>query len=297
VKLCNARVLALQDAQVKVFDSPIVDRSKAWISRVIGGGVITPPTYAADQTVSIEIKKSALYDQAPEKMFAELQSLMRDLLDVDQITPPHESVEKEQRIAAYAFNQNVPVESIDHVTKKQMEASVRREEVFPGYQAMVEEGRAERYLKEIPFVLTHHIGGTMDMHRCRNIISTIIKGGGLLSRTERYARGIDRPSPFLDVDMVTGGGDSVFVSMYDKNPKKQAQKDPSKAYFFVIDPSVTDRLDWYAYHGDTFGEKGGSCFQKRDGADAFIKERQHGRNRPRNELMFPHGIPLDKLLA
>jgi len=247
--------------------------------------------------VSIEIKKDALGSQDPKIIFAELQGLMRDFLDIDDISPPNETVEQQQRVEAYAYNQNVSPEKIDAETRKRIESTVVREEVFPGYQAMVERGRAERYLEKTPFVLTHHIAGTLDMKHCRNIVCTILKTGGLLARTERYARGVEKPPTLLDPDMATGGGDCVFITLFDKNPKKKAQKDPSKAYYFVIDPAVTDRLDWYASHYDSFGSKDPSILKNRDGADAFIKERQEGRNRYSNELMFPHGIPTKQLLA
>lgn len=75
---------------------------------------------------------------------------------------------------------------------------------------------------------------------------------------------------------------------------------PGYSYRIIIDPSATNRTNWYAYDLDCFGttKPGQQCdsFRKRDSSIDFIKS-QIAEYSDCNEIMFRHGIPTNKFIG
>lgn len=154
------------------------------------------------------------------------------------------------------------------------------QEVFPGYFTIVDTGASEIYQREGPLFLIHTSNGVG--------IESILTNG-LLSRHERYKRGMDQKGIATTRDFYYGGADSVFLGCFpDQGSLNEVLRRSS--YTFIIKPEILDRTDWYAYNQAEFGNTEGTTFNTRPSPDKFLKSL---RENPilSNEVMMRRGVP------
>lgn len=119
--------------------------------------------------------------------------------------------------------------------------------------------------------------------------------GAALSLIERMNRDryADGQSP--EGDLEHGGANSVFLSMLTKGPGRAFFRDPMAQTWnrpeaiVIYKHELLDRIDWFAYDTDEFGETSESFMQRRPSPLAFFRS-QYRDNRSKNEIMMPHGI-------
>lgn len=161
-------------------------------------------------------------------------------------------------------------------------------EVFDGYSTYVDKKIYKEYKAAgLEYVWT-------GVQNTRSVVATY-KGGGLASTRRRCLNGFIGNGASTSSDMISGGADSVFTRMAPRNPKKwrepvkYAYSYGSGSYQIIIDPKITARTDWHAYHWDKFGATHGRDFEDRDSTLNFIKKEKK-EYRDGNEMMFRTGI-------
>jgi len=165
------------------------------------------------------------------------------------------------------------------------------ENVFDGYQAPVEHGILKDYKKAgLEYVWS---GVSSERSVVRALTSP-----GLLSTNQRTLYGLDirGSSPFPD--MRRGGSDSVFTRIGVKSKHNAAMFRQNYAggnYRIIIDPSVMERTDWYAYDFDNFGNTADIASLARKPLE-FIADMKD-TYRIDNEIMFRRGIPKENFIA
>lgn len=212
----------------------------------------------------------------------------------DALTPPdkdtetaykYEQLEKQHKLRTTAdfdayrepIEEESGVDLIDHLQRK---------EVLPGYSPVVDEGASKRYLEDGNVYLTHQfytdITGYIDPARVINAIR-----GGLYSSHERFKRGINVRGISTEKDFETGGADGVFLHAIPENAPVETRTFIAPTLFF--DPQILDRLDWYAYNSDAYGELASSVVPRVSPEEFFTAQRGDYSNS--NEIIMNRGIP------
>jgi hypothetical protein len=117
-----------------------------------------------------------------------------------------------------------------------------------------------------------------------------------LSLIERMNRDKDATGQSPEGDLVHGGANSVFISMLTKGPGRAYFNDPitrvwnAPEAIIVYKHELLDRIDWYAYNSDEFGETSEHFMKKRPSPTEFFRS-QWKKNNSLNEIVMPHGIP------
>ncbi len=156
-----------------------------------------------------------------------------------------------------------------------------------GYVTTREVGAGERYINQNEFVLLH----TSPVDNLAQVLKH-----GLLSRMERYKRGIGQKNIPATPDMESGGADSVFVGSFAKDNENLKMLMPSSGVTFVFKPSMLDRQDWYAYNSAKFGStKPEDLAESLAPADFFASQKQE--NILSNEIMLRRMITVDDIDA
>lgn len=167
-------------------------------------------------------------------------------------------------------------------------AKMVMKEVYPGYYTYVNEGIHKEYQKE---GLEYIWSGV----RTSDSIVAMVKGGGHASTLTRINTGFMGNGASMMDDIESGGADNVFTRIATKgaynNKATYRYSFGCGRYQVLIDPSVTDRTDWYAFHDDSYGTTRGSTYKNRPAAMQFVKE-ENQRYQSDNELMFRHGIDI-----
>ncbi len=126
-------------------------------------------------------------------------------------------------------------------------------------------------------------------------IFAIAAQGATLSLIERMNRDKDANGQSPEGDLAHGGANSVFISMQTKGPGRAHFNDPfTRAWnapeaIIVYKHELLDRIDWYAYNNDEFGETSEHFMKKRPSPTEFFRS-QFKKNNSLNEIVMPHGI-------
>lgn len=167
------------------------------------------------------------------------------------------------------------------------------QEVYPGYYTYVNPGIHKTYQKA---GLEYVWSGV----RTEQSVVAMVKSGGHASSMTRIKTGFMGDGASISDDISTGGADNVFTRVATKfanaNGEKYSQSFGSGTYQVIIKPSVTDRTDWYAFHGDHYGTTKGSRYADRPSAMDFFKT-ENGTYNAGNEMMFRHGIDIKDWLG
>ena len=228
--------------------------------------------------IKIEVP-SDMDPEETERILGEI--LEKDLGVPDALGEVPEESEREYKIARYEWQHAI----IGSLAPEQVEQAekLEREEVFPGYTTLVERGRHEKYLekygKDVRAV--HHLY----TENAKMVYRALTQG--LMCTTERYSRGVLSKGMSSDVDMDTGGADSIFTRI-----ATEAQREAMSGMVIVFKPEVFDRTDWYAYSCDLYGSTDGATFASRLSPDDILAKvtSPDGYYLSNNEQMFRTGI-------
>lgn len=191
--------------------------------------------------------------------------------------------DKASEIANFARNARISLKDFKNLVK---------EEVFPGYFTFVNKGAHKKYQAA---GLEYIWSGVST----KESVVAMVKSGGMSSTMSRIKTGFKGGSS-ADSDITSGGADNVFTRVASKLAAKNGQtyshSFASGDYQIIIDPAVTDRTDWFAFHHDEFGTTRDDKMEKRDSAVAFFAE-ENKKFHSGNEVMFRHGIDLKHWLG
>lgn len=160
-------------------------------------------------------------------------------------------------------------------------------QVLPDYQTLELPGVHKLYEEEGLDLLLHQSS-------VQGILGLAIDGA-TLSLIERMSRDPHADGQSVEGDLEHGGANSVFLSMLTKGPGRAHFRDPwmrtwnRPEAFIVYKHELLDRIDWFAYDKDEFGETSERVLDRRPSPLEFFRN-QYSLNRPTNEIMMPHGI-------
>lgn len=295
IELCKAKSIDYHDAKIKIFT-----RKNAILKQILHTLSFLPAepyaprlSEATKGLVSIEVPMNQADDQEinSDEIAQKINNILKNTLEIpNALDLPNEIAERDYKLARYCWHHKKDIDSLSDQEKQAIAERLVREEVFPGYYTMVEEGKHKEYQKIAPFAVVHNFWGQY-VDRDIGRIASILKGPGLFSRMERYQRGMET-RPAVDPDMQTGGADSVFAKLITKSDKDNAYK----GFTIIFTPDLLDRSDWYSYRQDCFGSTAPSNMKYRQTPEKMVELE---KNKPRydNELMFRTGIPVKKIAA
>jgi hypothetical protein len=291
--LCRARAVDFGLARVKIF------RPRTPVVRHVLDMVQTGQFSCRDAgTGMISIEMPASVDGRElddETLFREISDALEGLLDVPAaMEPPSEEDDRRYKEHRYVWHNMIDRDSVDESELRERAENLTREEVFPGHFSLVDRGRSREYQAVAPHVLTHEIAGTANQEACRKRLLDILRSDGIMSRIERYQRGLGSQS-VIDPDLRTGGGDSAFARMVTKGDRRT--KEHSNAYKILIDPEQLDRTDVYCYNCDNFGATGDTMMSRFRRTPEDLLRTGLKRDNWQNELMFRAGIPRSSFLG
>jgi len=156
-----------------------------------------------------------------------------------------------------------------------------------GHVALYSKAQARRLRKDGVVGLIHDLS---DPEALVHILGDP-EGSGLLSSTQRYARGIFVNGMSTGTDFRTGGADGVFTRVV-----VRGRRHLSASHYgarVLIDPDQVGRSDWYFFNFDNYGRAGPNQFRDR----TLVPEMKDVFRRlsVSNEMVFQHGIPVEAL--
>jgi len=253
-----------------------------------GSGVRTT-MYSSRGLVEIEIPHDSY--GGSEDLGIQVDKILKGVLGVEGgLKIPEPEDERAYKHARYTWHHKREGSLMSEEEMGDIER-LTREEVFPGYFTMVDRGKSEKYeTKYGPIKIYHQINS-------QELLSKIIKSGGLMSSHERYKRGLLVSGMSTTDDFTSGGADSVFTRIMMERGLTAHVEDECHvpAVSILISPRVLERTDWYAYHIDNYGDTETSVFEKRLPPDKFFArqiERGFGEM-VANEQMFRTGISVE----
>lgn len=242
------------------------------------------PVRALMGAVKIEVRGVTDVQQIADRV----DSAFQGLKITEALTTPDQQAENQYKEARYRWQHRLEDDQGWQAQREQYSAEhgtelvdhLERQEVFPGYFTIVDQGASERYQRDGRIFLTHSVYNP-------DTLASILKNG-LLSSHERFKRGVFTEGLSTKKDFDTGGADSVFIRAV---PEQAVDSD---MYFFkpllLINPQVLDRTDWYAYNSDSYGTTDPSAFYSRPSPEQFFAaQRQNFYSN--NEIMMRTGIP------
>lgn len=166
-------------------------------------------------------------------------------------------------------------------------SDLKTRELADGYVVTEEVGANESYIGANEFVLLH----TSPIDNLAQVLKY-----GLISRMERYKRGIGQKNIPATPDMESGGADSVFVGCFSLDNENLKMLMPNSGVTFVFKSELLDRTDWYAYNSAKFGStKAEDLAERPNPADFFTAQREN--NILSNEIMLRRMISIDYIDA
>jgi len=235
---------------------------------------------------------------------SKINEIFRNLLDIKEgLEAPDAEAEKRYKTARYSWHHKLEESPLG---EEDIERRLNREEVFPGYWTMVEKGKHREYQDYSPHAIYSFVMNSRS-------IPDIIRIGGLISTHERYRRGFIVDGMSSDYDLRTGGADSVFTSTvteaglkHNKEESDSKIPDPwelsysiglKMSCFFIFEPDLFDRTDWYAYYADQYGSTDPNFFQDREAPRELFENQKNNGFNVGNEQMFRLGISIEKIKA
>ena len=168
-----------------------------------------------------------------------------------------------------------------------------KKEVYPGFFTFVNEGAHKTYQKAGLEYVWSGVGS-------QDSVVAMVKAGGHASSLSRIKTGFMGDGASVMSDIESGGADNVFTRVATKLARKEGKRYSDSfaggSYQILIKPSVTDRTDWYAFHGDRFGSTKQHDMESRPSALDFFHS-ENTRFVRNNELMFRHGISITDWLG
>ncbi|KKR03655.1 MAG: hypothetical protein UT32_C0045G0001, partial [Parcubacteria group bacterium GW2011_GWC2_39_14] len=237
--------------------------------------------------VNIEIPRG---ENAPSLIEAQntVQKMLEDILKIKEgLSIPEEQAERDYKQARYVWHHKLK-EVPDDMDEKLK--NLKRQEVFPGYQTIVEPGKHKEYEAVSDFAVYHAIQHVDN-------IPKMIKAGGLICTRERYRRGMLLEGQSSILDLQRGGADSVFTSIVTKDAALRTYGSIGEnGVYMIFSHDLLDRTDWYAYEVDTYGHTGHDKFSNRQSPEQLFREQKTNFNSS-NEQMFRLGISTEQVKA
>lgn len=229
--------------------------SDAWVIKIdenttayVGKGVASIDGYANEMyafkgPIKIEIsgiKDTKLIAQSVESAFQKLQI-------PDALTAPEEQSELDYKEAQYREHHKLNGDQWNETQKTELMKHLKRQEAFPGYYPVIDEGASQRYQKDGEFFLTHSVAFSPSSS-VDNIIPVLQQG--LLSEHERLKRGKSAYDPndpdnkYSSIASLAGGrAENVFLRAISSSSDEVALG----RIAILIDPQVLDRTDWHGF--------------------------------------------------
>lgn len=236
--------------------------------------------------VKIEVQGTIEAKQIADKVEAAFQTLGI----IDALAPPDQQTENVYKEARFRWHHKLDDEKAWQAYKERYKAEngvelldhLQRQEVFPGYSTVIDNGATERYAKDGEITLTHDLYSTNYDH-----FLPVLKSG-LFSTYERWKRGMLTSGFSTGSDFGSGGADSVFL-------RYLPNVDNASTWIkLLINPRVLDRTDWYAYNYDQCGSTVPETFNQRSTPEDFFNEQRQDFS-IRNEIVMRHGIPAEMI--
>ena len=279
--LCDAAVFSRDGVTVKIADPVTRNGGRYAISNLHNARQIVRSAMGLVQIQADDSLPAEAVETTLGEIFAE------DLEIPEALGAVSTEAERDYKLARYRWMRKLPAElSADDAAAAER---LERAEVFPGYSTLVERGRGQALLEEygddIRAIHTFHTGSAKSIYRALT--------QGLMSSSERYARGELREGLSTDIDFDSGGADNVFTRVATADDR--AKMDET---LVVFKPELFDRTDWYAYGYDMFGSTDKSDFAQRLTPDELFEELLNPELRTvANEQMFRTGIGAEYIEA
>ncbi len=222
----------------------------------------------------------------PQEIADRVDFAFQKLQITDALVKPDQQAETQYKEARFRWQHRLESKKAWQAYKEKYKAEhggelvdhLERQEVFPEYSTIVDQGASERYLQEGERLLLHTINDPETL--------VLMLQHGLLSINERFKQGIPVTGQSVDNDFQSGGADSVFLRAlqaggYDKTFLNRIH--------LLINPQVLDRTDWYAYNYDSYGTIEPSQFNLRPSPEQFFAEQRRISSQT-NEIMMRRGI-------
>lgn len=238
----------------------------------------------------VEISVGADIAMDAEKVTATVNKILSENLGVENgLDKPREEDEKQYRESRYMWHHKTEVLPENF---EELENNIKRQEVFPGYSTMIEDGKHKEYQEKSQYALFHTISSS------ENLVN-VIAAGGLMSTHERAKKGLLANGKSSMTDLKTGGADSVFTRMVTKDGIKSWSQNqtPDLGINLVFKPDLLDRTDWYAYDEDTYGSTDPEKFARRQSPEEIFQAQKEVGFSYANEQMFRTGISMEKVAA
>jgi hypothetical protein len=159
------------------------------------------------------------------------------------------------------------------------------EEGFSGYKVNTVKNKnyQDAIQKDISY-LTHNISP----ENVARVFST--QGSGLMSTRNRFSRGLTVGGASSETDLQTGGADSAFTRVVNKQTGSMARVGGLGGnVMLVLDKQLLNRTDWYAYNADIYGGTDWKKYDHESNRKGAIELGSMGSTS--NEVMFRQGIP------
>lgn len=122
---------------------------------------------------------------------------------------------------------------------------------------------------------------------------SILVAGGMFSSHQRYRQGMLVDGLSTMADFIRGGANSVFTRTFGENtPVHYSILSGANVIF---DSKIWDRLDFYLYPFDQFGDTVDIAFEQRLSPEEYLSSLKSGSYVSANEQMFRRGIPTDMI--
>jgi hypothetical protein len=228
-----------------------------------------------------------------QEISEKVNTIFEEILEIQKglIVPP-EDAEKNYKKARYSWHHRTEPDD----TPENIDSKLERKEVFPGYFTFVEPGKHKEYQSLSPYAVYHELNNLRSAPK-------IFKAGGLLSSHERYRRGLLYDGNSTDMDLESGGGDSVFTRTVTQDGLKDDGFGEKSTFYgagngaILFHPRIFDRTDWYAYNSDNYGTTEGWIFDDRQSPELLFSDQKTRGYDSCNEQMFRLGISSDDFLA
>ncbi|MFZ1302060.1 MAG: hypothetical protein WAQ27_05835 [Candidatus Microsaccharimonas sp.] len=241
---------------------------------------------ALDGVVMIRPIQEAGRTGGSQQTVADLKAAFEQVLGVED---PFNESQGEADAAADRYAWHHKLSDTEAAGVDTLVPALEKKEVFDGYSTLVEPGKSREYEAK-------H-GEVANFHKVNKYHLADILRFGLASTQERHKRSCMAVGLNSYNDLRTGGADSVFVrTVTEANLSQQDEVFDSTA--IIMNPSLMDRTDWYAYSYDHNGSTDPEALNDRLSPDELLaKINSHPEETRTNEQMFNAGIGKESFMG
>lgn len=166
-----------------------------------------------------------------------------------------------------------------------------RRAISDGYETIVIPDRHKAYKEKYGSFATFH-----RFYNTEGILQVL--SNGMLSSHQRYRQGILVDGWSTWEDFKRGGANSVFTRTISEHTE---QREFGMSFLnginLIFNPKIWDRLDFYLYSSDCFGNTSDEFFKNRLSPEEYLSQIADGTYGKNNEQMFRRCIPIDMFMG